>query len=155
MKTRREFLCRTSGCFALALTAVGVPREVWALPVRMIEGRGAGRDKSYPIPPADGVSIDRDTQVILVRYQGKVMAFALSCPHESAAVKWVEKDSRFQCTKHDSKYQPDGVYTSGRATRNMDRLPIRKDGANVVVDIDKAFHSDLDASAWAAAVVAV
>src|ERR1039458_8253882 len=119
-KSLREFLCRATGCFTFALVAAGVPLDVWALPVRMVDGvRTAPDEKSYPIPPADGVSIDRVEQVILVRYQNKVMAFALSCPHENAAVKWIEKDNRFACSKHDSKYQPDGTYTSGRSTRNM------------------------------------
>lgn len=63
---------------------------------------------------------------------------SLVCPHEHAAVRWVDKEHRFQCTKHDSRYQPDGLYTSGRATRNLDR-----------------FQSDKDPSGWAAAVVAV
>ena len=153
-KSRREFLCQTTGCFTFALAAAGVPSDVWALTVRIADGVvTAPGEKSYPIPAADGVSIDRVEQVILVRHQGRVMAFALSCPHENAAVKWLEKDNRFACTKHDSKYQPDGTYTSGRATRNMDRLPIKKVGATVVVDLDRVYHSDIDAAAWAAAVV--
>ena len=57
--------------------------------------------------------------------------------------------------KHDSRYQPDGVYTSGRATRNMDRFPIRKDGNTIVIDLDRVFHSDADKDAWAAASLAV
>jgi Rieske Fe-S protein len=65
----------------------------------------------------------------------------------------VAKDHRFQCTKHDSKYQPDGTYTSGRATRNLDRFAIRRDGPSVVVDLDKTFHSDTDAAGWTAAAV--
>jgi Rieske Fe-S protein len=155
-KSRRDFLCQATGCFTFALVATGVPRDVWASPVRFVDGvRTAPGEKTYPIPSVDGVSIDREEQVILVRYQNKVMAFSLSCPHENAAVKWIEKDSRFACTKHDSKYQVDGTYTSGRATRNMDRLPIRKVGATVVVDLEKAFHSDIEGAAWTGAVVTV
>jgi Rieske Fe-S protein len=62
-------------------------------------------------------------------------------------------DHRFQCTHHDSKYTPDGTYTSGRATRNMDRFPIRRDGATLHVDVTRVFHSDQDAAGWAAASV--
>jgi nitrite reductase/ring-hydroxylating ferredoxin subunit len=154
-KSRRDFLCQATGCFTFALVAAGVPRDVWASPVRFVDGFRTAGEKTYPIPSVDGVSIDREEQVILVRYQNKVMAFSLSCPHENAAVKWIEKDSRFACTKHDSKYQVDGTYTSGRATRNMDRLPIRRAGATVVVDLEKAFHSDIEGAAWAGAVVTV
>ena len=43
---------------------------------------------------------------------------------------------RFQCTKHDSQYQPDGLHTAGRATRNLDRYVIRRDGDSVVVTVN-------------------
>ena len=81
--------------------------------------------------------------------------FALSCPHQNNALKWVEQAHRFQCTKHDSRYQPDGVHISGRATRNMDRYVIRRDGESVVVDLHTWVQSDKDPAAWAAASIAV
>lgn len=148
---RREFL-QHAGCLVLAL---GLPREVWALPVTTMSGRASGKAQTYPLPAADAVQIDYDAQVILVRAQNRVFAFNLSCPHEHAAVKWVAKDGRFQCTRHDSKYQPDGLYMSGRATRNLDRFAIRRDGASVVVDLDRLIQSDKDAAAWAAATISV
>jgi Rieske Fe-S protein len=156
--SRRAFL-RESGCFVAALVAAGfLPKDALAAPVAVVSGRrvsGAGEERAYPVPAADGVSVDRETQVILVRAVGHAYAFALSCPHQNAAVRWVAKDSRFQCTKHDSKYQPDGTYTSGRATRNMDRFGIRRDGDSLVVDLDRVFRSDQDPAGWAAATVAV
>ncbi len=154
--TRRRFLHRAGGgCFVAALTALGLPHEVWALPIGTIAGSGTGTERRYAIPSGDSVNIDRDTQVILVRWQNHVFAFALSCPHQNAAVKWVERDRRFQCTRHDSKYQPDGVYMSGRATRNLDRFPLRRDGSDVVVELDRVFQSDKDPAGWAAAVIDV
>lgn len=152
---RREFL-RGGGCLALALAATGLSAtNAVALPVTPITSSTSGEERTYPIPAADGVSIDRDAQVILVRVQGHAFAFALSCPHQNAAVRWSEKDHRFQCSKHDSKYQPDGVYTSGRATRNMDRFAIRRDGTSIVVDLQRLFQSDIDAAGWASAVASV
>ncbi len=152
-EARRAFL-QTSGCLALALVAAGVlPRDLLAQPIGTVTGTTSGADRVYPVPAVDGVSIDRVEQVILVRSQNRAFAFALSCPHQNAAVRWVENDHRFQCTKHDSKYQPDGTYTSGRATRNMDRFPIRRDGASLIVSLDRVFQSDVDAAGWAAAVV--
>ena len=139
---RREFL-RSGGCLALAL----------AFPV--ITSATSGEVRTYPVPAADGVSVDREAQVILVRSQGHAFAFALSCPHQNAAVRWFEKDRRFQCSKHDSKYQPDGVYSSGRATRNMDRFAIRRDGTSLIVDLQRLFQSDIDAAGWASAVATV
>jgi Rieske Fe-S protein len=77
----------------------------------------------------------------------------LACPHQNAAVKWVAKDHRFQCTKHDSRYQQDGTYTEGHTTRNLDRFPIRRDGDSVVVSLDAVFRSDENRSGWDAAAI--
>jgi Rieske Fe-S protein len=84
-----------------------------------------------------------------------VFALSLACPHQSAAVRWVPQHNQFECTKHDSHYQPDGVHVSGRATRNMDRFPVRRDGNSLHVDIAHVFQSDKDPAGWAAATVAV
>ena len=121
VRSRREFL-QSAGCFAGALAAIGISADALAAPVTLIESGQSGDDKTYPIPAADGISVDRAAQVILVRSNGHVFAFALSCPHQNAAVKWVARDNRFACTRHDSVYQVDGVHTSGRATRRSRRL---------------------------------
>ena len=107
----------------------------------------------FPLPAGDGATIDRKSQVIIVRYQNFAYAFALSCPHENAAVKWLPKDNRFQCSKHDSQYKPDGLHTSGRATRNMDRYALTLDGTFVVVDLHRWFQSDKDPSGWNSAAI--
>ena len=105
-------------------------------------------ERHYPIPAADGVVIDQPAGVMLARYQGKVMALAMACPHQQAAVRWRPKEQRFQCSKHDSMYQPNGTYTSGRATRNLDRFPIRREGDAVIVNVTQVFKSDQDAAGW-------
>ena len=149
--SRREFLEGTA-CLAGLLTLIGVPAN--AVPV-FIEGAGRGEDRTYPVPEVDGVSVDRAAQVILTRVAGHVYAFALSCPHQNAAVRWVAKANQFQCTKHDSRYQFDGAHVSGRATRNMDRYPISRDANMIRVDISRVFQSDKDPAGWAAAGVAL
>lgn len=126
-----------------------------ALPVRFVDGIEAAGAQQYPFPAADGVTIDRKQQVIIVRTQGHVYAFNLSCPHENTALKWLPKDNRFQCPKHESKYQPNGTFMSGRATRNMDRLQIRRDGDALFVDLSHIIKSDADPAAWAAATIPV
>ncbi|MEZ5316828.1 MAG: Rieske (2Fe-2S) protein [Vicinamibacterales bacterium] len=138
---------------ALAL----LPGDLRALPMTVVTGTASdvGEERSYPLPATDAVQVDRAAAVILVRSAGHAYAFALSCPHQNAAVKWYEGDHRFQCTKHDSKYQPDGVYTSGRATRNMDRFGIRLEQGALVVDLDRVYRSDQDPAGWAAATVAI
>jgi nitrite reductase/ring-hydroxylating ferredoxin subunit len=152
-QSRRAFL-QGSGCLVLAVAAAAaLPRELLAQPIHFVEGTGSRDERRYPIPAADGVSIDRAEQVILVRFQNRMFALNLSCPHQNAAVKWVENAHRFQCTKHDSQYQPDGAYVTGRATRNMDRLAIHRDGTSVVVNLDRIIQSDTDAAGWAASLV--
>jgi Rieske Fe-S protein len=59
--------------------------------------------------------------------------------------------SRFECSRHDSRYEPDGTYTSGRATRNMDRFALRRSGGTVVVDISRLIQSDTNKAQWEAA----
>jgi Rieske Fe-S protein len=125
--SRRDVL--ELACFTFTAAALGLnAADAAPLPVTLAEGVPAGTEHRYPLPATDGVTIDRKEQVIIVRYQGHLYAFNLSCPHENTALKWLPKDMRFQCPKHESKYQPNGTFMSGRATRNMDRLAIRKEG---------------------------
>lgn len=149
---RRDFL-RAGGCFAVALAAAGLPSSLAGLPVLETTGAGAANDKRYALPASDSVNIDHGTQVILVRFQNSVFAFSLACPHEHAAVKWLNKDKRFQCSKHDSQYTPNGTYTSGHATRNLDRFAIRREDASIFVDLHRWFESDKNPSGWASAMV--
>jgi nitrite reductase/ring-hydroxylating ferredoxin subunit len=152
---RREFL-HSVGCVGMTLTVLGLgSSNASALPVSFIEAVQNGSERHYPIPPADSVNVDRAANVIVVRYQNRVYVFSLSCPHQNNAVKWVQKDLQFQCTKHDSHYQPDGLHVSGRATRNMDRYVIRREGDSVVVDLRRWIQSDKDPGGWAAATIEV
>jgi len=152
---RREFL-QSAGCVGFTLAVIGFSAtEARALPVFLIEGSQNGDERRYPIPATDSVSIDHAAQLIVARADGRVYVFALSCPHQNNAVKWVPTEHRFQCTKHDSQYRPDGVHTSGRATRNLDRYVIRRDGDSVVVDLHRWVQSDKDPSGWEAAAIAV
>jgi nitrite reductase/ring-hydroxylating ferredoxin subunit len=152
---------RALGQMSTAALAAMIGVELWpgsagAVPVTEGSGAPAGpANTSYPVPPADGVTIDRDNQVILVRFQQHAYAFNLACPHENTALRWKDREGVFQCPRHESRYKPDGTFISGRATRNMDRLPIRKDGDRLVVDLDHLLRSDQQPQDWAAATTAV
>jgi len=150
--TRRGFLAG-SACGLFTMAALGLPADLSALPLIEFEAQAAGNERRYPVPTADGATVDRTSQVFLVRYAGHIFAMSLVCPHENAAVRWLPNDGRFQCSKHTSRYTPDGTFTSGRATRNMDRFPVRRDGAEVVVTIDRVFQSDKDPNGWNGAVI--
>ena len=149
---RREFL-RNAAAFAVAAISLGLPIRSASAKV-MSSAIGGRKTLSYPVPAVDGADIDRDNEVILVRYRNEVFAFSLGCPHQNVALRWNENDMRFQCPKHHSQYQPDGQFITGRATRNMDRLAIRRDAANnIIVDPDTLHQSDEDEAQWKAAVV--
>jgi Rieske Fe-S protein len=154
---RRQFLRDAFLSVAGALIAVGMnKRDALAMSLEFTNATGShGSLHSYAIPAADGAQIDKQNEVILVRWQDGLYAFSLSCPHQNTALKWNDTDHRFQCPKHHSEFTPDGSYVkdSGRATRNMDRFAIARDGAGVSVDLDKLYEEDTDGPAWGAAVV--
>jgi nitrite reductase/ring-hydroxylating ferredoxin subunit len=155
--SRRRFLRDTFLSMASAMVAVGVSRtSALAMPLEFIEGkRRSGQTVSYAIPPADGAQIDKKNDVIVVRWQGAMYAFTLSCPHQNTALRWADGDHQFECPKHHSRFQPNGDYVSdsGRATRNMDRFAVVRTGDNVTVDLDRLYQEDDDATQWAAALV--
>jgi nitrite reductase/ring-hydroxylating ferredoxin subunit len=154
---RRQFLRDTFLSVAGALVAVGMNKATaLAMPLDFTAAtRSRGNRHSYAIPSVDGAQVDKDNEVILVRWQDGLYAFSLSCPHQNTALKWSASDHRFQCPKHHSEFTPDGTYVpdSGRATRNMDRFAITRDGGGVSVDLDKLYQEDTDGPQWAAAVV--
>jgi len=154
---RRAFLARAAGAVAGAVMGISAAGDrVGALPMMFGSPlERAGEELTYPVPAADGATIDRDNGVIIVRFQAKVFAFNLSCPHENAAVRWKSALGRFECSRHDSVYTRAGVYASGRATRNMDRFPVRRSGGSIVVDVSRLIQSDREKAAWDAAVIAV
>jgi Rieske Fe-S protein len=153
---RRDFLRVGLGAGVVAALATMVPSGASATSLRSARAVWtAGDELRYPLPATDGVSVDRSNEVILARYQGEVVAFALSCPHQRSLIRWRDGNGIFQCSKHHSEYSPTGVYQKGRATRNMDRLAIRLEGTEVVVNTSTPYHSDEDPQGWSSAVVEV
>lgn len=153
---RRRFLTQASATLIGAMVALGMSAErAVALPLSFVTGVRSpnGKDLTFPIPAADGATIDRDNDMILARYQGKVYAFGLACPHQNTALRWLAEEGRFQCPKHKSKYAPDGTFLSGRATRSMDRYAVRKDASNIVVSVDTLYEQDKQKAQWESAFV--
>jgi nitrite reductase/ring-hydroxylating ferredoxin subunit len=155
VRGRRDFLQEAMLALAGAYATLGLsPARAAALSVRLSTAlSNRGEEHVYPIPADDGATIDKENQIILVRFEQKVYACNLSCPHQNTALRWYAEDNQFQCPKHHSRYRPDGVFISGRATRSMDRLGIRRDGGNVVVDVDQFYRQDKNPAEWAGAVV--
>jgi nitrite reductase/ring-hydroxylating ferredoxin subunit len=152
---RRAFLRELAAITAGVTAALHLaPARAEALQVglaRRLTERG--EEVTYAIPAEDGVTIDKPREIILARINRSVYAFGLSCPHEKTPLRWSDGTSRFQCPKHKSRFEPNGAFVDGRATRNMDRHAIRRDGDKVVVDLAKLYREDQDREAWIAAVV--
>ena len=147
---------------ALTLASLGVlsleSQRANAMPLRVLSrlapaGIDRATEKRYPVPAADGVSIDSENSVIIARASGKLYAFSLGCPHRNTALRWEADVHQFMCPKHKSHYRDDGTFIEGRATRDMDRLPIRRDGADLVVDVDTVYQHDENPTEWAAAFI--
>ena len=151
---RRAFVRDAALGVAGVLATLGLSSSAAALPVSMINAITRSADNvTYPIPAADGVEIDKHNEVILVRWQNAVYAFNLSCPHQRTALRWNEALKQFQCPKHKSKYTPNGDFISGRATRGMDRLAIKRQGNSVVVNVDEMYQEDENEAQWKTAFV--
>jgi Rieske Fe-S protein len=139
-----------------ALALLGAPSALHALEaasanlLELTPSRVEGDVRTYAIPMQDGVHIDKDPEVIVVRWEGVLYAFALSCPHQHTPLRWDEGAKHFRCPKHRSQYQPNGSFIKGRATRGMDRLPIRLDGNQLVVTVTP-IRQDKDPKGWESA----
>ena len=155
--SRRDFLSKASCAVFAALVASGVAAgDARAFPVFETSAKTAeGSERSYPLPSADGASIDQNSQVILVRSAKHIYAFALACPHQNTALRWRQKDQRFQCPRHGAKYRLEGIFMSGHPTRNMDRFALHLEGEKVVVDLSKLYRSDQQTNLWEAAVLSL
>ena len=156
---RRDFFREAGAAAVSILIALGAsPARAAAAPIEFVAALGGSKDeKSYAIPVKDGTQIDKDNATMITRWQGKLYVFSLACPHQNTMLRWSDKDSEFQCPKHHSRFEPNGAYIadSGRATRGLDRFAVRKDGNNVVVNLDSLWQQDEDEAAWNAAFITV
>ncbi len=152
---RRAFL--RDGLMAVAaLTAIaGAAAPLQAMARSYATGRASGDTLTYPLPAADGATIDAANKVVLVRFEGVIAAFALECPHKGESVEWQPDNARFFCPKHKSTFKPEGTRIQGKAPRSLDRFAVKLDGGKVVVDTAVEIDSAKDAAGWDAAGVKV
>jgi nitrite reductase/ring-hydroxylating ferredoxin subunit len=151
---RREFLHAGASAAAVAIAAIGGRAD--AMPVHLISALAKRtKDATYAIPAGDSVNIDHHEDIILARVGQSVYAFDLSCPHQNTALRWRDSDKRFECPRHHSKYSATGIFIEGRATRSMDRHAVRRDGGNIVVDLDTTYEEVHDRPQWSAAFLAL
>lgn len=155
--SRRLFL-RDVGLAVVAALAGGMSAPGVALAERVTEMRPtrvAGARRAYDLPATDAIAVDTDDEVILARWQNRVYAFSLRCPHRGARLRWLADERRIYCPKHKARFSPEGAHVSGRRTRDLDRFDITRSGSQVVVDLGALRRADEAPAAWRAAVVAV
>ena len=99
--------------------------------------------------------VDVDSDLILARWQNRVYAFSLKCPHRGTRLEWHADERRIFCPKHKARFTPDGAHDTGRQSRDLDRYAIARQGGSVAVDLGAVLRVDTDAKGWAAAVVAL
>jgi Rieske Fe-S protein len=151
---RRDFVREALARVLVALGAVAAfGGRADALPVLYAAGRGVRTDKAYPMPASDGAVIDKDESLIVARFENRVYAFSLACPHQNTAIRWQPDAKRFQCPKHKSRYRPDGAFIEGRATRGLDRFAVRRESEQLFVNLDALYREDKNSAEWIAAFV--
>ena len=150
---RRDFLKHAAALVAGALVGVaGGTMRASALTVTAGQAVGkAGSELTYPLPTGDGATVDRDNRVVVARVGNTVVALSLKCPHTGGELRWKPPVNRYECSRHDSKFEPPGVYISGKAKRNMDRFGLKRNGDTVVVDTAQRIRSDTQRAQWDAA----
>jgi len=154
---RRDAIRLFGVAAAGALAALGASAaEANAAPLRFVTALArAGDEVTYAIPGEDGARIDRENAAMITRWQGVVYVHSLGCPHQNTALHWRDTPAGFECPKHHSAFEPNGTHIpgSGRATRGLDRLPVRRDADTIVASLDRVLREDDDAAAWREACV--
>ena len=149
--SRRAFLRDAALAAVAAIGAIAVvsPGAAFAEAVREIVPTTAGLlERTYTIPAADGVSIDVDNSLILARWENRLYAFSLKCPHKGARLEWRSAEQRVFCPKHKARFLANGSHASGRGSRDLDRHGMRRTASGVVVDLSRTFRQDREPEAW-------
>jgi nitrite reductase/ring-hydroxylating ferredoxin subunit len=148
----RNAALAVAGALALGATA----RE--ALAERVAEATASlrrGLLRAYALPGEGTVSVDAANDLVLARWDNRVYAFSLKCPHRGTRLEWQAAERTLFCPKHKARFAPDGAHLSGRQSRDLDRYDIKREGSSVVVDLGALRRADQDGERWRTAVVAV
>jgi nitrite reductase/ring-hydroxylating ferredoxin subunit len=154
--SRRAFL-RDIGMAVGAVLAAGAIGPTLALAEGVSEiapARSSGAQRTYAVPATDSVSVDAANDVIVARWNNRVYAFSLRCPHRGTRLEWLDDERRIFCPKHEARFRPDGSHDSGRRTRDLDRYDITLQGqSTIVVDLNALHRANEEPQAWQNAVV--
>jgi len=159
--SRRAFL-RDIGLAVGAVLAAGAIGPTLALAESVSEiapspgggGGGGGGTRTYAVPAGNSIAVDAGNDVILARWDNRVYAFSLRCPHRGTRLEWLDDERRVYCPKHKARFRPDGSHESGRRTRDLDRYSISRQGqSSIAVDLSALHRANEEPEAWESAVV--
>lgn len=71
--------------------------------------------------------------IMIVREDGRYLAFSLKCTHMGCTVGWNEGERSFDCPCHGSRFAADGNVLQGPAKRPLMALGVQADGTTVRV----------------------
>lgn len=135
-ETRREFL-DTLLFTSLAATALALAAPI---PFYLRPPHGRMRRNPAPVGPASGLGEGQGRNVtfggepaVVVRIDGKVVAFSRICTHRNCAVNWDSARARFLCPCHGAVFDPGGKPVKGPATRPLEPIPCRVDERGEIV----------------------
>jgi nitrite reductase/ring-hydroxylating ferredoxin subunit len=151
---RRAFLRDIGLAVVGTLALSATPAAVLAESVAELAPAGVvGASRTYEIPKTDSVAVDEPNGVILARWENRVYAFSMKCPHRGSRLEWRAEEQRVFCPKHKARFHADGAHASGRSSRDLDRYEITRQHGLVIVNLDTLWRADRDASAWRSAMV--
>lgn len=133
---RRQFLAVGSGLVGAVAAASAAPAKKTLPSVEL------GPLKKFA---QDAISEDfLDHNFFVIRYQGKLFAASIRCPHQGHELSRDSQDAtRITCGSHGSVFDHEGAVVVGPATSGLIRLGISVNPkGNVVVNPNKKFPQD-------------
>lgn len=76
--------------------------------------------------------------VVVIRRPGnptELLAFNRRCPHEGCRVDWQGEANQFICPCHNAEFSTSGSVTRGPARSPLQRLPVRVEGNQILVQV--------------------
>lgn len=152
---RRKFF-RGFGWFGFLLGAVGssvfmlvrflFPRVLYEPPTRF----KAGPPTNYPPDPTGRTRVFENfkssERVWIIHGDdattGKhgIYAILAVCTHLGCTPRWLENESKFKCPCHGSGFYPNGINFEGPAPRPLEKLDIRIEEGQLVIDKAKTYR---------------
>ncbi|MGE0453639.1 MAG: ubiquinol-cytochrome c reductase iron-sulfur subunit [Vicinamibacteria bacterium] len=121
-----------AGASALAAAALG---PSCARGRRAAPGPRVVRVPLRELPPGRRLVVTWDGEPVelLRSADGRPRALLLSCSHFGCAVAWREAEGRYQCPCHDGRFDANGRVLQGPPPRPLRQLPVRIEGAELVL----------------------